>query len=124
MASGPVDAGIGQSRQLRRYLSIDPETGGLLGVLLGVVGTGGYMLGHKATHVTGEKSVQLAKESPFPWQDDAPSSDYKYKFHKFADPNLEVLPAPGAISTTKVRMNMPKNLAEKISPKFFEEENV
>nr|CAG8533879.1 8275_t:CDS:1 [Entrophospora candida]CAG8550510.1 6107_t:CDS:1 [Entrophospora candida] len=127
MASGPIGSGIAKSRQpLRKLLTIDPENAGLLGILAGVVGIAGYTLGRKATNTPNNKNVHLAKDQPFPWHDkdkDNESNDknYKYRFHKSADPEQEILEAPNAMTTTKVQVKMPNEMAEKISPKFFEE---
>ncbi|CAH1761448.1 19048_t:CDS:1 [Entrophospora sp. SA101] len=126
MASGPIGGGFAQTRQPLRRLLIDPETGGLLGILLGMFGIAGYMAGHKVAYTNEEKNVKLTKEAPFPWHDKSSSDDgdddknYKYRFHKL-DSGRQILQAPNAINTTKVRVSMPKEMAEKISPKFFEE---
>lgn len=127
MASGPIGGGIAKSKQpLKRLLTIDPENAGLLGILVGTVGVAGYMLGRKAANTPNDKNVQLAKDQPFPWHgkdkdNESSDKDYKYRFHKSADTNQEILQAPNAMTTTKVQVRIPSEMAEKISPKFFEE---
>ncbi|CAI2183695.1 6208_t:CDS:1 [Funneliformis geosporum] len=132
MASGPVGGGIARSRSLWRFLSIDPEIYPLLGVLATTFGIAGYMVGRKAANTNQESNVKLATHEPFPWHagtsnqgrgDSTGGSndggqDYKYKFHKFGDPNQEAIKAPSADTSHIVQVKLPKDDSRKVEEKF------
>ncbi|KAG9284987.1 hypothetical protein G9A89_009797 [Geosiphon pyriformis] len=128
---GPVGA-TPKSRNLMRFLAVDPEIYPLMGVLLTIFTAVGYMAGRKVTSVKSESGVRLANHRPYPWhpldedeQRDGSSSkngtqekgregggsnrDFKYRFYKYGDPNDEVLEAPSAINKHKINVKMPKD---------------
>ncbi|CAG8597354.1 8877_t:CDS:2 [Ambispora leptoticha] len=89
-----------KTRSMMRFLSIDPEIFPLMGVLLTIFTGVGYMLGRKATNVNSEGEGE--------------TSDFKYRFHKNADLNEQILEAPSAVAEHKIRVNLPKETKERL----------
>ncbi|OZJ02209.1 hypothetical protein BZG36_04716 [Bifiguratus adelaidae] len=100
-------------RSLRQFLATDPEIFPLMGVLGAMIGTAGYMLGHKRMSVTSESNVRMAtNDARYPWQQAEPE-EFAYRYHIYGDSKQPVVAAPSAIVQHSVEIQVPKGLAEK-----------
>ena len=119
-------SGIARSRSLWRFISVDPEIYPLMGVLSATFCFAGYMLGRKAANHSPENTINLTKDKPFPWHanggegvSSGEQNDYKYKYHKFDNPE-EIVKAPAADIAHTAIVDLPKDAAQKIEEKFGE----
>lgn len=97
------------SKNLFKFLSVDSELFPLLGIYGVTFGVAGYMLGQKAHDIHPEKNVRMAAKDSHPWQSDDPNATFKYKFHKFGDPNGQTLLAPSAMTEHTVQVHASKD---------------
>ncbi|KAG2181591.1 hypothetical protein INT44_008406 [Umbelopsis vinacea] len=97
------------SKNLFKFLSVDSELFPLLGIYGVTFGMAGYMLGQKARHIHPENNVRMASKETYPWHSSDESSDFKYKFHRYGDPNGPLLTAPSAMVEHTVQVHAPKS---------------
>lgn len=96
------------SKNIFKFLSVDSELFPLLGIYGVTFGMAGYMLGQKANDIHPENNVRMAATESHPWQTNDPTSNFKYKYHRYGDPSGQMLMAPSAIVEHLVEVHAPK----------------
>ncbi|CAG8623569.1 3567_t:CDS:1 [Acaulospora colombiana] len=126
MSFGSVSGGVSRNQTIMRYLSVDPETYPLLGMLAVIFGAAGYMMGRKFSSPNDKNMDNLLKTPrAYPWQrvtnttspvvrNESKGEEYKYRYQRFLDHNDGTLSSPSVISEYKIRGRFSKEVLDKL----------